>query len=209
VANLLNLKDMAMLVIGAASITSLKVCRAYLMACCEGFAEGIEKTGGVTMKFFKVLFPLLLVASLSLPFVMKGPDGKPIMELDSLFTDNNSGSAQPSYGGAGDNPSSGRSSGKYYRWQDANGQWHFSDTAQASHQNGSKVEQVSMNNQINLMDGVAVPENTSKTNTATESPRRDVSFPTTIDPRDIPKLIQDAKNVQKLADERAAELERY
>jgi hypothetical protein len=82
---------------------------------------------------------LLLVMALILPLWLKGPDGKPLMEIDEWTTlpAEIAGSASELVDKLGlasvlpaddavSNPAAAPS-GQYYRWQDAEGQWHFSD----------------------------------------------------------------------------------
>jgi hypothetical protein len=93
------------------------------------------------MKMMIKLAAVLLVIALFLPMWLKGPDGKPIMTIGDwvkLPTEVNA-----IVDGAGDlveklgapvretfeaGPEAADSpSGEYYRWQDEEGQWHFSD----------------------------------------------------------------------------------
>jgi hypothetical protein len=82
---------------------------------------------------------LLLVMALLLPLWLKGPDGKPIMDIGdwttlpaeiagkaSALVDKLELPALLPTGDAAPAPAAAPA-GQYYRWQDAEGQWHFAD----------------------------------------------------------------------------------
>ena len=72
------------------------------------------------MKIMIKLMLLGLIGLLVAPLIIKGPDGRPIMSLDNLNLFNSQKSAY--------NQSNDKSSlTTVYKWQDAEGQWHFSD----------------------------------------------------------------------------------
>lgn len=72
------------------------------------------------MKIMIKLMLLGLIGLLAAPLIIKGPDGRPIMSLDDLNLFSSSPSA---YKNTHDNASLTT----VYKWQDAEGQWHFSD----------------------------------------------------------------------------------
>lgn len=149
----------------------------------------------------KWLFPVALIGCLAIPFLVNGPDGKPVMSLPDSFSgdDSESTDTQP--------PAT-----HYYRWQDEQGRWHFSDNRDQTAPAPDSAEQMSMRPATNIMD--KLPENRAADNGAQDrrygdGGERRMPFPTTIDPRDIPKLIDDAKDVQRLMDERSEQLQGY
>ncbi len=98
------------------------------------------------MKLFIKFALALLVLALSLPMWLKGPDGEPIMQLDDWLSVPSDGAALVEKASAVLNqlplPESGSDvssddaaretfehapAGQFYRWQDENGVWHFSD----------------------------------------------------------------------------------
>jgi hypothetical protein len=91
------------------------------------------------MKLIIKMCLLLLVIALILPLWLKGPDGKPIMPVGEWVSlpAEVAGSASELVeklglsnvlpdGDSASEPTAAPS-GQYYRWQDAEGQWHFSD----------------------------------------------------------------------------------
>ncbi len=74
------------------------------------------------MKLFVKLLVLLLIAAMAGPFFIKGPDGRPLMTWNDVKQkignwSSSGGSARPG------------SPVEVHRWQDEDGQWHYSDEA--------------------------------------------------------------------------------
>lgn len=97
----------------------------------------------------KIMLIVFVVFAFGLPMLMKGPDGRPIMTIDDWLPDKdtldksvskmqtlsekvgNIGGSEASDRGVfatADSPAVlSSSSGKMYKWQDAQGRWHFSN----------------------------------------------------------------------------------
>ena len=76
------------------------------------------------MKLFVKLLVLLLILALAGPFFMRGPDGQPLMRLSDVTQ------RIKSWMSSGPSAKPG-SPVKVHKWQDENGQWHYSDAAPA------------------------------------------------------------------------------
>jgi len=87
------------------------------------------------MKLFLKLMLLLVVTALAGPFIIKGPNGRPLMTLDKLrlpavsMPDFGKAAAvvKASVSQAGASPAEPIA---VYKWRDDYGRWHFSDKAQ-------------------------------------------------------------------------------
>lgn len=91
-----------------------------------------------TVTWYTRLVLISLLVALVLPFWLRGPDGQPVMTADDLGVSpaavgelaakaRNLVSPAPAEGdSAADGPATAADGG-YYRWQDDNGVWHFSD----------------------------------------------------------------------------------
>ncbi len=86
-----------------------------------------------------------------------------------------------------------------YRWQDANGVWQFSDTPPEDMRH---VQTVQVDPDRNLIKGLPPRQTEPEDPSGAESIVNSLPFPATIPMGEIPKLIEDAKNLQKLVDER-------
>ena len=120
------------------------------------------------MKLIIKLCLVLLVAALALPMWIKGPDGRPIMELSdwvSLPAATQAWlrqlrEATPAVPLGGDTSEPGTQApaapqGQFYRWQDEQGVWHFSDRPP---QGAETVTAQALPTVRNRMDEVQVPE---------------------------------------------------
>lgn len=95
-----------------------------------------------------------------------------------------------------------------YKWKDAEGNWQFSDTPPEN----DVAEQVTVSTHLNRDIAPPPPETREVTTTESKSGKtkliRDDGFaPTTISPDKISTLVEDAKNVQKLVDDRKKQLD--
>lgn len=82
----------------------------------------------MSMKSFMRLLLILLVLGALLPLFIRGPDGRPIMSFADWVP--NWGASTPSATLSSDADAPARlssDSGKMYKWQDAQGRWHFSE----------------------------------------------------------------------------------
>ncbi|NRB37314.1 MAG: DUF4124 domain-containing protein [Pseudomonadales bacterium] len=87
-----------------------------------------------------------------------------------------------------------------YKWKDAKGQWHFSEE-KPQH---LKAETLTISNKLNRLP--PPPELPSAAKTTNTNTTVSTSIPTGLPYGNITQLIKDAKNLQNVADERAAKL---
>jgi len=98
----------------------------------------------------------------------------------------------------------------FYKWQDESGGWHMADEAPE----GVNAIPVSVDTAANIIQSVKVtkPSTTAPQSDRKEDEPAEVSspvpgLPMTVNPADIPKLIDDAKNVKQMLEERNKNLE--
>ncbi|GLQ33566.1 DUF4124 domain-containing protein [Litoribrevibacter albus] len=201
------------------------------------------------MKIFIKLMLLAVVGAVVAPMFLKGPDGKPIMDVTDFAP---SASSESAYVSASETSSKLTT---VYKWKDENGQWHFSDN-QAQ---GSNHETLKYNPNANVIQSLQMPEEpeyaeampggrplyaANVLTTSSKKKEEDLDLEglepeavkrikralassnngkgnananntdgvsgislTTIPLSEIPKLIEDAKNVQALLDKRNEQLE--
>jgi len=109
------------------------------------------------MKLFVKILVLLLILAMAGPFFMRGPDGQPLMRLGDVTQRlkawmNKAPSVKP-----GDKV-------ELHKWQDENGQWHYSDAAPSQ---GSEIITVDPN--VNVIQATKVPP--PKTETKVDAPK--------------------------------------
>lgn len=117
------------------------------------------------LKLFVRLMLLVLVLALAGPFFIKGPDGEPMLTMsDVKRTAARTGDSfkaqwrrmKGDVGRAAGNENAGKV--KMYRWQDAQGQWHFSNEAP----DGVTVEEIYVDPDASRMDPVPVTRRSSR-----------------------------------------------
>ncbi len=167
------------------------------------------------MKIRHKMMLLSLLGLLVLPMFMLGPGGKPLMSLSDWMPGN------MSLAGAGNklvntwNKASGKlqqgtgidlsmPTAKLYKWKDAQGRWQFSNEPPPA--DAGEVFVQDMPQMANVMQPVEMRER-QDTNSGNRGPGFNFPFPATVPVKDIPKLIDDAKNLQKTADLRKAALD--
>lgn len=203
-------------------------------------------------KLFVKLMLFLLVLALAAPFILKGPDGRPLLSWQDLpgfhwpdFNlpqgDESPASAPQSQDdrqwirwskqeGLPFNPDKltpaqlaqldiRAQDNIYYRWQDGNGVWQYSTLPNRNTTNfvvrtdpGANVLQSLPSAQIDRVFGRDAPADNAITK---DNPMANgkglesglLPVPTTVPVTEIPKLLEQAKNVQKLADQRLKQME--
>lgn len=162
--------------------------------------------------YFLIMILLIAVASL---FVIKRPDGKAWLSLDAITQSIAAKVNDAKFEGQQliDKTASGLSSlGKdpapttttIYKWQDEKGVWHYSDKPNAF----GDSEQVELDSsKITVM----AAEDTRILNSLGQKPKNEPMNPaiglTTIKPGEVKQLVEDAKNVQQLMDNRQKQLD--
>lgn len=185
------------------------------------------------MKLPFKLVMFALVAMLALPLFMVKPDGKPMMTVsdwmpskttvnkvvsqfdsivssvtgDGAFVQDRTGQENieqadviPQFGTPG--------SGKVYSWKDANGVAHFSEQPPPADIQTAKVRTIPTS--VNVMKSVKVPRGDESGSKFSDGAQRGqgfkLAFPSTVPLSQIPKLIEDAKGLQAIADKRGEAL---
>ena len=143
------------------------------------------------------IFIMLVLVAIAFagPMLMKKPDGTPFMETpwESLKSSENEASinAQQSF----------------YKWQDDDGTWHYSDQPQA----GKNIETVTVNTNANLIQGLR-PEKKVEKAVEIKKPEPKAAAPTLGLPMTVPlekvtKMLDDANNMQEIMDNRTKQID--
>lgn len=166
------------------------------------------------MKLHYKLILLALVAMLALPMFMVKPNGERMMSWEDWLPDSKSldTAANKIRAVAGANPDlsdtpSLKGSSKMYSWKDERGVMHFSEQPPPESIKDAKVRDLPK--EVNLMAAVKPRERSGQAGNAANSTQGkgfNLAFPTTVPVKDIPKLVEDAKALQDLADQRTATL---
>ena len=155
------------------------------------------------MKLFgKLLIAVLIIGAL-LPFtLLKGKDGKPLMNFGNLTLPDIS---MPEFSNMGTGQGSASADGKdlVYKWVDSEGNLQFSTSPPAD---GIEYTVKGYDPNTNLIQAVEVPAKaTEDASKEPESKKRVTSaddIGNAYSPEKIEKLFEDAKNVEKLLNER-------
>lgn len=156
------------------------------------------------MKTFTKLIFFVIVAAVAGPFFIAGPNGKPLLSLDKLHApDPHLPDFNQALDGVKDSlgedaQEQAAKPREVFRWQDAGGTWHYSD----SQEQGQAAEIVTLNPESSMVHLEPVKTATIEGNPTVEKdaqePASGLPFPTTISLEKIPKLITDAKNIGNL-----------
>jgi|TARA_B100001059_G_C17814337_1_gene574192 hypothetical protein len=143
------------------------------------------------------IFIMLVLVAIAFagPMVLKKPDGTPFLESPwDLFSVD---SKVPSSIGSGIN-----SSQSFYKWQDENGTWHYSDQPQE----GQNIETVTVNTNANLIQGLrAEKEEIIEGPTNEIDVQKDsasMPLPMTVPFEEVSKMLEDVSNLQQVMDDR-------
>ncbi|MEM1262910.1 MAG: DUF4124 domain-containing protein [Pseudomonadota bacterium] len=157
------------------------------------------------MRLFAKLMLLLVIAALAGPFILKGSDGKPLWSIASVKASVQSvwnqlgNDAEQNLQAVGVDAMS--DDVEIYRWQDENGQWHFSEEPPA----GIAAETMTIDPDTNMISLPALPE-PLPAETAPDS--GDAAAIQTQPPEGIPsaedtrQLMEDVRNLQNVVNER-------
>lgn len=166
------------------------------------------------MKIRHKIMLLSLLALLVLPLFLVGPGGKPLMSLnDWLPGDVSLNGAANTLVKSWNKVSGAVQQGtgldisietpKVYKWKDAQGRWQFSNAPPPAA--AGEVYVQDMPQLSNVMQPVT-PRERSTADTGSGRGFK-LAFPASIPVKDIPKLVDDAKNLQKTADLRNSVLD--
>jgi len=150
----------------------------------------------------KLMIGLLIIACLAL-FFIKGPSGEPLMSLEDLKTElptsvaelitrfRPASEAQP--------PAIKQIPARVYKWQDDQGQWHFSSAPP----NPDLAEEVEIG-EINLMDAYVPPaEVETETTTVSQLPTGSA----TATPNQVKEMMDTVTNLQETIDQRKVDMD--
>ena len=150
------------------------------------------------MKIFIKLLVLLLILACASPFFIRGPNGKPLMSLNKLkFPELPSIASIKSKSdlfNSTENSSQAKNKGdiEVYKWRDEKGVVHYSDR-----QDRDKKGKLTEIKGISILS--SAPASTVEHK---EENGLDLPSPTTIPLANIPKLIEDAKKVEQVLQQR-------
>ncbi len=150
----------------------------------------------------KILIGLLIIACIA-PLFIKGPDGETIMTLDDWKIDLPESLGDLLPGAAPEVQNLAPSApATVYKWQDEDGQWHFSNTPP---ENGV-AEEMELSGDINIMEAYVPPEEPTGTETAAATGIP--SGPMTATPDQVREMMETVTNLQETMDERKAEIDK-
>ncbi len=164
------------------------------------------------MRLMIKFFIFILVLGLGAPFILKKPDGTPLMDAREFIPDVKSWSTDiggwwnrmkrqaPDVTGA----IVAEEETTVYRWQAPDGSWRFSDTPPVQ----GTAEKITVDPNANLIEGL--PERVEpepQEAQETQDSGIDLPVPMTISPDQLKKLKADAENIQNLMNDRAEQLD--
>jgi hypothetical protein len=163
------------------------------------------------MKLILSMFSLLLIMGFAGLFVLKKPDGSPWLSWQEMLPDLSIDSVKTTVTDALPTQTLGGGDADavtVYRWQDAEGNWQYSDKAPEN----AAAEMVMVETDLNrdLSPEYKVPNKPlakssgPKVKMIRDSSTNEVRTTDVLSPEKMKSLIGDAKNVQKLIDEHAA-----
>ena len=159
------------------------------------------------MKLFVKLMALIVVLAVAGPFFIKGPDGRPLMEIGEVAASikRQWNAMVVDAGRRVGNEDAGKV--EVYRWQDADGNWHFSDEENPR----GESELIKVDPYASRMDPFVAtppPEPEQRAGgTAGADPGVSVPLPLTVSPGEARQLIEDAGNIQEDLEERARDID--
>ena len=161
---------------------------------------------GLIIRFFS----FLLVLGIAGLFFIKKPDGSPWLSLEQFKPDISVSAVKGVIDDVGPSQLAENKGDtvQVYRWKDTEGNWQYSDTPPSN----INAEQVLVNTNLNrdlVPEFNASPkvEKTSGGGKAFLIRNGGTPSPTTVSPNNVGQLVEDAKNVQNLVNDRAKQLE--
>lgn len=147
------------------------------------------------MKIFVKLMLLVLVGALAAPFILKGPDGRPLMQLSDL----NFGDFElPSFGGKNADTTT------VHKWQDENGEWHYS--TEAPKQDSETLE---IDPNVNVMDAPTrrPPPTPAPVEAKEKAPPNEPLKPSIFNPGSIKEAVDETRDVRDQLEQRQEDIE--
>jgi hypothetical protein len=137
-----------------------------------------------------IIMIVLVAIAFAGPMLMKKPDGTPFMEAPWESSNKSSDS------------SSINTSQSFYKWQDEDGTWHYSDQPAA----GQTIETVTVNTNTNLIQGLRIEKKEEKEAENKQEPAKtdvpSIPLPMTVPLEKVSKMLEDASNMQQIMDDR-------
>lgn len=157
------------------------------------------------ISYWAILKPVLIVlvpVAILLNF-LPGPDGNPIMPAEDWIPGTETldqvtkvVNKVPGTGTA-TKTKGGHETTKVYKWQDEKGRWHFSETP--PEQKRADVEQITVTTDVNTISPLEEPE------TDTAPTKEAPGFVQDFNLSDLPNVLENAKQVKEMMDQRAKE----
>lgn len=147
---------------------------------------------------YKIII-LALIGALAAPFILKKPDGTPMMTLKQFMPDASSSIKQLK--------SLGKADTQLYRWKDEKGHWQYSDTPHESAQGEKFQVQTTINSMktIELPEGFGEPRKKERFDPLDNS---GVNIPVTTAPLSkVPEMLQQIEGIQDKFDARQQQLD--
>lgn len=160
------------------------------------------------MKIFVRLMLLLVVLGLAGPFFLKRPDGQPWMNANDVMPDTSPVERLLTDVKAmiaswfGDDSVEPIGQTKVYRWKSPEGHWQLSDTPPQ----GIDADVIFVDPDTNLIQGLRAAPAAPDTRVDAGVPSG-IPMPLTISPKQVKKLMDDARAVQQTLNQRNQDLE--
>ncbi|WP_420588758.1 DUF4124 domain-containing protein [Bacterioplanoides sp.] len=143
------------------------------------------------MKFKIGMMLVVLGAAMAAPYFIQGRGGDLLKNFD----------AEQSL----DILSTEKTRQQYQKWQDEKGVWHFGDSVPE----GVATEVVNVDTAANVIRSIKLAKNEEEEQDGKgKSGGPSLPFPGTVSPDKVGEMMDDAKNVQQLLDDRAAQLKK-
>ena len=166
---------------------------------------------------YKLMF-LALMAMLAVPMFIKGPNGEPLMSMDDWVPDTDgikrkidsffadvSDTASNMGGGFSESSGSGGKNGgqSFYKWQDANGQWQYSDKPNPAGQS----ESVYVNPDANMVSSAGFQPQEKQVK---KGHSISINSPNPLTAMgQVPDMMNDINDIQKKMDARGEEMSNF
>ena len=144
---------------------------------------------------------ILVAIAFAGPMLMKKPDGTPFLELPwQQAMDQALDSAEEKADGL-------TSQQSFYKWQDEDGSWHYSDTPRAQ----GNVETVTVNTNTNLIQGLREEKKQApeviEEKEKPEAQAPSIPLPMTVPMDKVSDMIKDAQNLQQVLEKRNEQMQ--
>lgn len=166
------------------------------------------------MKLLLKLLIVILIAAVAAPMLIKGADGQPLMKPSQLLPDAlltglgfvPSRSVAPTVSLPARPESTHTPGTQVYRWQDAQGQWHYSDRPL------DQKAEATLIRQTNQIQAYSPKESSSQTSSVSTTAKPAVKLPeisasSSLSGADMEALMKQVQETQRLLQERQAQID--